>query len=150
VDGRLILVDLLAGRLLETGGDEPGPLRELRRLDAPLGAVAPVAGAAGNWLAAVGTGVALLSGTDGYRQVADLGSGNPVPARMNDAVADPTAAWSASCGCRWPSPPASASAAHSCGGSHHQRPLRAGRTGPAGWRPARSRHRRCWDARPCG
>jgi hypothetical protein len=42
VDGRLILVDLLAGRLLETGGDEPGPLRELRRLDAPLGAVAPV------------------------------------------------------------------------------------------------------------
>jgi sugar lactone lactonase YvrE len=89
VDGRLILVDLLAGRLLETTGDEPGPLRELRRLDAPLGAVAPVAGAAGDWLAAVGTGVALLTGADGYRPVADLESGNATPARMNDAVADP-------------------------------------------------------------
>jgi sugar lactone lactonase YvrE len=88
VDGRLILVDLLTGRLLQTTG-ETGPLRELRRLDAPLGAVAPVAGAAGDWLAAAGTGVALLTGTDGYRQVADLESGNPTPARMNDAVADP-------------------------------------------------------------
>ncbi|MEU8001202.1 hypothetical protein AB0B66_08600 [Catellatospora sp. NPDC049111] len=29
VDGRLVLVDLLAGRLLETAGDAPGPLREL-------------------------------------------------------------------------------------------------------------------------
>src|SRR5690348_16138740 len=81
--------DLVAGRLLETTGDEPGPLRELRRLDAPLGAVAPVAGSAGDWLAAVGTGVALLTGSDGYRRVADLESGNAAPARMNDAVADP-------------------------------------------------------------
>ncbi|WP_326558833.1 SMP-30/gluconolactonase/LRE family protein [Micromonospora sp. NBC_01796] len=89
VDGRLVLVDLLAGRLLETTGDAPAPLRELRRLDAPLGAVAPIAGQPGGWLAATGTGIAALTGTDGYRQVADLESANPSPARMNDAVADP-------------------------------------------------------------
>lgn len=89
VDGRLVLVDLLAGRLYETTGDAPAPLRELRRLDAPLGAVAAVAGRPGEWLAATGTGLALLSGADGYRQLADLESGNPSPARMNDAVADP-------------------------------------------------------------
>ncbi|PWU59963.1 gluconolaconase, partial [Micromonospora globispora] len=35
------------------------------------------------------TGVALLTGADGYRPVADLESGNATPARMNDAVADP-------------------------------------------------------------
>ncbi|GAB4052678.1 SMP-30/gluconolactonase/LRE family protein [Catellatospora paridis] len=88
VDGRLVLVDLLAGRLLETGGDAPGPLRELYRLDRPLGAVAPVAGRPGRWLAAAGTGLALLD--DGQvRPLLDLESGNPVPARMNDAVADP-------------------------------------------------------------
>lgn len=89
LDGRLVLVDLLAGRLLETTGDAPGPLRELRRLAAPLGGVAPVAGSPGAWLAATGTGLALLSGPDGDRQLADLESGNPRPARMNDAVADP-------------------------------------------------------------
>lgn len=89
MDGRLVLVDLLAGRLLETTGDAPAPLRELRRLDAPLGAVAPIAGQPGDWLAATGTGIAVLTGTDGYRRIADLESGNPAPARMNDAIADP-------------------------------------------------------------
>ncbi|MEE6261642.1 SMP-30/gluconolactonase/LRE family protein [Plantactinospora sonchi] len=89
LDGRLVLVDLLDGRLLETTGDAPAPLRELRRLETPLGAVAPVAGSPGDWLAAAGTGLALLSGSVGHRQVADLEADNPRPARMNDAVADP-------------------------------------------------------------
>ncbi|SCE82226.1 Sugar lactone lactonase YvrE [Micromonospora coriariae] len=89
VADRLVLVDLLAGRLLETAGDRRGPLRELRRLDVPLGAVAPVAGSPGGWLAAAGTGVALLPATGDPRPVADLVSGGPEPARMNDAVADP-------------------------------------------------------------
>ncbi|WP_410810086.1 SMP-30/gluconolactonase/LRE family protein [Micromonospora sp. 067-2] len=89
VDGRLILVDLLAGRLLETDGDRPGPLRELRRLTVPLGAVAPVAGSPGDWLAAAGTGVALLPAAGELRPVADLLAADPEPARMNDAVADP-------------------------------------------------------------
>ncbi|MBQ0902846.1 SMP-30/gluconolactonase/LRE family protein [Micromonospora sp. U21] len=89
VADRLVLVDLLAGRLLETGGDRPGPLRELRHLDVPLGAVAPVAGNAGDWLAAAGTGVALLPATGDPRPVAELVADGPEPARMNDAVADP-------------------------------------------------------------
>ncbi|MFC7246714.1 SMP-30/gluconolactonase/LRE family protein [Catellatospora aurea] len=88
VDGRLVLVDLLAGRLLETGGDAPGPLRGLYRLDVPLGAVAPVAGKPGRWLAAAGTGLVLLDGGQ-VHPLTDLESTNPVPARMNDAVADP-------------------------------------------------------------
>ncbi|MEV1328146.1 SMP-30/gluconolactonase/LRE family protein [Micromonospora costi] len=89
VDGRLVLVDLLAGRLLTTGGDAPGPLDELCRLDVPLGAVAPVAGRPGEWLAAAGTGVVHLPSAGAPRPVADLEGGRPEPARMNDAVADP-------------------------------------------------------------
>ncbi|MEV6376918.1 SMP-30/gluconolactonase/LRE family protein [Micromonospora musae] len=89
VDDRLVLVDLLAGRLLGTTGDGPAPLAELCRLDVPLGAVAPVAGEPGEWLAAAGTGVARLGADGGYRVVAELEGGNPEPARMNDAVADP-------------------------------------------------------------
>ncbi|MGW3896190.1 SMP-30/gluconolactonase/LRE family protein [Micromonospora profundi] len=89
VDDRLVLVDLLAGRLLETDGDRPGPLRELRRLDVPLGAVAPLAGRAGDWLAAAGTGVTVLPATGDARPVADLVADAPEPTRMNDAVADP-------------------------------------------------------------
>ena len=89
VDGRLVFVDLLAGRLLETTGDEPAAARELYRLADPLGAVAPLAGRPGAWLAAVGTGVAVLDGTDEWSYLADLESGNPSRARMNDAVADP-------------------------------------------------------------
>ncbi|MFC4020818.1 SMP-30/gluconolactonase/LRE family protein [Micromonospora sp. GCM10011542] len=88
VDGRLILVDLLAGRLLETTGDRPAPLRELRRLDVPLGAVAPVAGRPGDWLAAAGTGIALLPAAGDRRSLADLVDEQAEPARMNDAVAD--------------------------------------------------------------
>ncbi|RKR92353.1 sugar lactone lactonase YvrE [Micromonospora pisi] len=89
VDDRLVLVDLLAGRLYETTGDAPAPLRESRRVDAPLGAVAPIGGRPGDWIAATGTGLAELAGADGHRQLVDLESGNPSPARMNDGVADP-------------------------------------------------------------
>lgn len=89
VDDRLVLVDLLAGRLLETDGDARAPLRELRRLDVPLGAVAPVTGRPGDWLAAAGTGITLLTATDDPRPVADLVGDAPEPTRMNDAVADP-------------------------------------------------------------
>ncbi|MEU1587336.1 SMP-30/gluconolactonase/LRE family protein [Micromonospora sp. NPDC005710] len=89
VDDRLVLVDLLAGRLLETDGDAPNPLRELRRLDVPLGAVAPVVGRPGEWLAAAGTGVTVLPATGEPRTVAELVADAPEPTRMNDAVADP-------------------------------------------------------------
>ncbi|MGV9211009.1 SMP-30/gluconolactonase/LRE family protein [Micromonospora sp. RB23] len=89
VEGRLVLVDLLAGRLLETDGDRPGALRQLRRLDVPLGAVAPVADRPGEWLAAAGTGIAVLPATGDPRPVAELVADAPEPTRMNDAVADP-------------------------------------------------------------
>ncbi|MEU5904074.1 SMP-30/gluconolactonase/LRE family protein [Micromonospora sp. NPDC047467] len=89
VDNRLVLVDLLAGRLLETDGGAPAPLRELRRLDVPLGAIAPVADRPGEWLAAAGTGVTLLPTTGDPRPVADLVGDASEPTRMNDAVADP-------------------------------------------------------------
>jgi sugar lactone lactonase YvrE len=86
-----VLVDLLAGRLLETSGDAPAPLRELHRVPVPLGAAAPLAGRPGEWLVALGTGVATLAGdgTGEWAYLADLESGNAAPARMNDAVADP-------------------------------------------------------------
>ncbi|MBX7268619.1 SMP-30/gluconolactonase/LRE family protein [Micromonospora sp. Llam7] len=89
VDDRLVLVDLLAGRLLEANGAGPAPLRELRRLDVPLGAVAPVADRPGDLLAAAGTGVSLLPVTGDPRPVVDLVGDAPEPTRMNDAVADP-------------------------------------------------------------
>ncbi|GAB3828864.1 SMP-30/gluconolactonase/LRE family protein [Dactylosporangium cerinum] len=89
VGDRLVLVDLLAGRLLETTGDAPEPLRELRRLDVPLGAVAPVSGRPGDFLAAAGAGVELHDGDGRRTPVADLASDSPEPARVNDAVADP-------------------------------------------------------------
>src|SRR5258706_14146393 len=78
VDDRLVLVDLLAGRLLETGGDAPGQLRELYRLDRPLGAVAPVTGRPGCWLAATGTGLALLAPGQAHPAIG-LESTNAVP-----------------------------------------------------------------------
>jgi sugar lactone lactonase YvrE len=89
VDDRLVLVDLLAGRLLTTDAARPAPLAELLRLDVPLGAVAPVAGRPGEWLAAAGTGVVRLTADGGRRPVADLEGGRSEPARMNDGAADP-------------------------------------------------------------
>ncbi len=87
---RLVLVDIPAGRLLTAAADglRPGTeLTELARLDVPLAAVAPIAGRAGSWLAAAGTGFWALT-ADGVREIA---APEPVTARewrMNDAVAD--------------------------------------------------------------
>ncbi|MEV0110691.1 SMP-30/gluconolactonase/LRE family protein [Nocardia sp. NPDC050799] len=103
-DDGFLFVDLLAGVLLETLGtlslgtevDSAHTAREVLRLDVPLGAVAPRVG--GGWIAAAGTGIALLDVSD------RAGSGAPtveiewlarpfddapVPMRMNDGVADP-------------------------------------------------------------
>ncbi|MFD7923347.1 SMP-30/gluconolactonase/LRE family protein [Streptomyces sp. NPDC059740] len=95
-DGQVVLVDILAGRLLrlDPGASPEQELTELARLEEPLGAVAPVGPAgSGRWLAAAGTGFALLDTGPGAdprpRWVA-----RPLPAtgpgrRMNDAVCDP-------------------------------------------------------------
>ncbi|RKN11561.1 SMP-30/gluconolactonase/LRE family protein [Streptomyces radicis] len=96
---RLVLVDLLAGRLL-SAPDEPGPLTELLRVDEPLGAVAPVAGHPGRWIAAVGRGLALLGPGGATTWLARPEAGTPAPSRMNDGVADPGGRfWAGSMAC---------------------------------------------------
>jgi sugar lactone lactonase YvrE len=93
VGNHLVLVDIPAGRLLAapapTGGAPTGadPLTQLAKLSVPLAAVAPVADRPGVWLAAAGTGFAVLDGAD----VRWVGAAEPAtdrPWRMNDAVAD--------------------------------------------------------------
>ncbi|WP_308289612.1 hypothetical protein [Streptomyces muensis] len=54
------LADIVAGRLLSVPDDPGGPLRTVTRLPVPLGAVAPLAGHVGAWIAAAGTGICLL------------------------------------------------------------------------------------------
>ncbi|WP_051865239.1 SMP-30/gluconolactonase/LRE family protein [Streptomyces griseus] len=88
-DGRYVYVDILSGRLFELRDDtEPAP-RQLCGLDVPLGAVAPVADRPGTWIAAAGTGIALLT-ADGAPEWLDRPEDRtPAPSRMNDGVADP-------------------------------------------------------------
>lgn len=86
----VILVDLLAGRLLATPDDPAAPLQTLAQLPVPLGAVAPVAGHPGTWIAAAGTGICLLH-PDGTTSRLARPEDRPGPRmRMNDAVADPS------------------------------------------------------------
>ncbi|WP_406162581.1 SMP-30/gluconolactonase/LRE family protein [Streptomyces canus] len=101
-DGRYVYVDILSGRLLELR-DDTEPTR-LAGLDVPLGAVeyftgpgvkgrltafAPVHGRPDTWIAAAGTGIALLT-PDGALDWLDRPEDRtPFPSRMNDGVADP-------------------------------------------------------------
>ncbi|MFD7769229.1 SMP-30/gluconolactonase/LRE family protein [Streptomyces sp. NPDC059787] len=87
-DGRIVLVDILSGRLLTPSGDAGSPLALLARLDEPLGAVAPVRESDG-FLAAAGTGFTRIAadGTTASRtRVAGLQG--PPARRMNDAACD--------------------------------------------------------------
>ena len=88
VGDRLVFVDILSGRLLEASPTHPGSARVLAELDVPLGAVAPVAGRPGSWIAAAGTGIGVLSGA-GFEWLDRPEDGGPVDTRMNDAVCDP-------------------------------------------------------------
>ncbi|WP_411093398.1 SMP-30/gluconolactonase/LRE family protein [Streptomyces sp. 049-1] len=85
-NGRLVLVDLLAGRLLSAPDDPAAPVHTLAELPFPLGAVAPVAGRPGHWIAAAGTGICLLA-PDG--SVDWLACPESRGMRMNDATAGP-------------------------------------------------------------
>jgi sugar lactone lactonase YvrE len=89
VDGRFVYVDILSGRLFELhDGTDPTP-RRLARVDVPLGAVAPVHGRPDTWIAAAGTGIALLT-ADGKLEWLDRPEDRTrAPSRMNDGVADP-------------------------------------------------------------
>ncbi|MER5641451.1 SMP-30/gluconolactonase/LRE family protein [Kitasatospora sp. NPDC002227] len=89
VDGRLVYTDILAGRLLEVPDPARPAARELLCLDVPLGAVAPVEGRPGHWIAAAGPGLALL-GPDGRTEwLARPEEGGATAMRMNDGVCDP-------------------------------------------------------------
>jgi sugar lactone lactonase YvrE len=87
VDGRLVLVDLLVGRLLVDDGT--AQLKTLVKLPVPLGAVAPIHGSPDAWIAAADTGVCILtsSGSPSWIAQADEHPGTAI--RVNDAVADP-------------------------------------------------------------
>ncbi|GAA4079911.1 SMP-30/gluconolactonase/LRE family protein [Streptomyces shaanxiensis] len=85
----VVLVDILAGGLLTAPNDPTAPLHIVAQLPVPLGAVAPVAGHHGAWIAAAGTGRCLLypDGTVDWLARPEENTGTPM--RMNDAVADP-------------------------------------------------------------
>ncbi|MEU3984437.1 SMP-30/gluconolactonase/LRE family protein [Streptomyces sp. NPDC026672] len=88
--GRLVLVDILAGRLLTAPDDPTAPLETLARLDVPLGAVAPVAGRPGGWIAAAGTGICLLAPDSTPTWLARPEADARPALRMNDGTADPS------------------------------------------------------------
>jgi sugar lactone lactonase YvrE len=90
VGDRVLVVDIPTGRLLEADPLKPGPLRQLAKLDVTLGAVAPLAGTGEAWIAACGTGIALLRVGGRLEWLDKPEDGNPVKMRMNDACADPT------------------------------------------------------------
>jgi sugar lactone lactonase YvrE len=89
VGDRVVVVDIPTGRLLEADPHKSGPLRQLAKLDVTLGAVAPVAGTKEQWIAACGTGIALLRVGGRLEWLGKPEDGNPVRTRMNDGCADP-------------------------------------------------------------
>ncbi|WP_326584535.1 SMP-30/gluconolactonase/LRE family protein [Streptomyces sp. NBC_00481] len=90
IDGRYVYVDILSGRLFELrDGTDLATPRQLARLDVPLGAVAPVGDRPGAWIAAVGTGIALLTADGALEWLDRPEDRTPVAGRMNDGVADP-------------------------------------------------------------
>lgn len=90
VGDSLYLVDLLAGRLLVTAPAVDAVVHEVCRVNHTLGAVAPLAGKPGAWVAAVGDGVALITADDELQWLDRPELSNPIPMRMNDAAVDPS------------------------------------------------------------
>jgi sugar lactone lactonase YvrE len=89
VADRLVYVDILSGRLFEVSGTEPGRPQLLADLSVPLGAVAPLRDAPGDWIVAAGTGIALLRAGGELEWLDRPEDGGSVETRMNDAVCDP-------------------------------------------------------------
>lgn len=89
VDDRLLFVDILSGRLLATLPSRRAPATELLRLGVPLGAVAPIAGRSDTWIAAAGTGIAVIGAEGSLDWLDRPEDGGPVATRMNDGACDP-------------------------------------------------------------
>ncbi|MFJ1609536.1 SMP-30/gluconolactonase/LRE family protein [Streptomyces sp. NPDC088253] len=88
-DGRAVLTDILTGRLLAVPEGPDAPLAPITRLPCPLGAVAPVEGHPGHWIAAAGPGICRIDSEGSVDWIARPEEGAPVPMRMNDGAADP-------------------------------------------------------------
>ncbi|MGC5005034.1 SMP-30/gluconolactonase/LRE family protein [Streptomyces sp. DT203] len=88
-DGRAVLTDILSGRLLSAPDDPAAPFGLIAQLPFPLGAVAPVEGRPGHWIAAAGTGICRIDDAGRVDWIARPEDDAPVPMRMNDGVADP-------------------------------------------------------------
>ncbi len=86
---RVVVVNIPTGRLLEADLKKPGRLRQLVKLDVPLGAVAPLANSTDGWIAACGTGVALIRAGGRLEWLERPEDGKQVRMRMNDGCADP-------------------------------------------------------------
>jgi sugar lactone lactonase YvrE len=89
VGDRVVLVDIPTGRLLEADLHNQGQLRQLVRLEVPLGAVAPLANSTDEWIAACGTGIALIRAGGRLEWLEKPEDGKQVRMRMNDGCADP-------------------------------------------------------------
>lgn len=88
LDGeQLIMVDILTGRLLRLPPDLDGPPTVLIELAEPLGVVAGLPD--GGWIAAAGTGIALLRPGAEPRWLARPEDRAAHRMRMNDGAADP-------------------------------------------------------------
>jgi sugar lactone lactonase YvrE len=85
----VVLVDIPTGRLLEADPHNPGPLRQLVQLDVTLGAVGPLANSTDEWIAACGTGIALIRAGGRLEWLERPEEGKQVKMRMNDGCADP-------------------------------------------------------------
>jgi len=88
---RMIHVDILSGRLLTLGHKEPHTeAAVLAAVDVPLGAVAPRLGAPGTWIAAAGTGIAVLTEPSTLQWIGTVTDDSITPTRVNDGVCDPS------------------------------------------------------------
>lgn len=97
---RLVFTDLLAGTLLAAPAMRPGQARVLARLGVPLGAVAPVAGQPGEWIAAAGPGIALIGADGTLTRIARPEDRAPAAMRMNDGCCGPGGRfWAGSMSC---------------------------------------------------
>ncbi|MER5596291.1 SMP-30/gluconolactonase/LRE family protein [Streptomyces sp. NPDC002265] len=88
-DGRTVLTDILTGRLLALPDKPDESLEQITQLPCPLGAVAPVEGRPGHWIAAAGTGICHIDPAGRVDWIGRPEDGARVPMRMNDGVADP-------------------------------------------------------------
>ena len=88
IDGRLHLVDLVAGRLLVAHADAGRPLHELLSVEVTLGAVAQIRDRPGSWLAVMGAGIGLIDDAGGIEWLARPEDDNPASVRMNDGGVD--------------------------------------------------------------